>query len=33
VAAAKPGRYDAPEERRAKAMGAALMPEVLKELK
>lgn len=30
VAAAKPGAYDAPEERRAKALGAALMPEVLK---
>jgi hypothetical protein len=33
VAAAPVGRYDAPEERRAKIMGAALLPEVLKELK
>ena len=32
VAAAKPGKYDAPEERRAKALAAALMPAVLKEL-
>ncbi len=33
VAAAPVGRYDAPEERRAKLMGAALLPEVLKELR
>jgi predicted Zn-dependent protease len=33
VAAAQPGRYDAPEERRAKALGTALLPEVLKQLK
>lgn len=33
VAAAPVGRYDAPEEKRAKLMGAALLPEVLKELK
>jgi tetratricopeptide (TPR) repeat protein len=30
VAAARPGAYDAPEERRAKALGAALMPAVIK---
>jgi hypothetical protein len=30
VAAATVGRYDPPEERRAKAMGAALMPDVVK---
>jgi hypothetical protein len=29
VAAATTGRYDAPEERRAKALGAGLMPQVL----
>jgi hypothetical protein len=33
VAAATVGRYDPPEERRAKAMGAALMPEVMKALR
>jgi hypothetical protein len=30
VAAAPVGRYDAPEERRAKALGVALLPEVVK---
>jgi hypothetical protein len=33
VSAAAPGRYDAPEERRAKAMGADLMPRVAAKLK
>ena len=33
VAAAVPGRYDAPEERRAQALGAGLMPTVLARLK
>ena len=32
VAAAPVGRYDAPEERRAKALGAALLPDVLKQM-
>ena len=33
VAAAPLGRYDAPEERRAKALGAGLLPEVYAKLK
>jgi hypothetical protein len=33
VAAAVPGRYDAPEERRAKAVGAGLMPLVVAKLR
>jgi len=33
VAAAQPGKYDAPEERRAKALGAGLMPELLVKLR
>ena len=33
VAAAVPGRYDAPEERRAQALAAGLMPTVLARLK
>ena len=33
VAAAVPGHYDAPEERRAQALGAGLMPTVLARLK
>ena len=33
VAAAQAGRYDAPEERRAQALGAGLMPTVLAKLK
>jgi hypothetical protein len=33
VAAAVPGHYDAPEERRAQALGAGLMPTVLAKLK
>jgi tetratricopeptide (TPR) repeat protein len=33
VAAAVPGRYDAPEERRAQALAAGLMPTVLAKLK
>lgn len=33
VAAAPTGRYDAPEERRAKALGVGLMPAVMKMLK
>ena len=33
VAAAQVGRYDAPEERRAQALGAGLMPTVLAKLK
>jgi tetratricopeptide (TPR) repeat protein len=33
VAAAQAGRYDAPEERRAKAIGAGLMPHVAAKLK
>jgi len=33
VAAAQPGKYDAPEERRAKALGAKLMPDVLAKMK
>jgi hypothetical protein len=33
VAAAVPGRYDAPEERRAQALGQGLMPTVLAKLK
>jgi hypothetical protein len=33
VAAAPIGRYDAPEERRAKALATALMPAVMKQLK
>ncbi|MES1205845.1 MAG: TRAP transporter TatT component family protein [Pseudomonadota bacterium] len=33
VAAAPVGRYDAPEERRAKALGVGLMPSVLRRLK
>ncbi len=32
VAAATPGRYDAPEERRAKALGVGLMPSVIKRM-
>jgi len=33
VAAAPAGRYDAPEERRAKAMAAGLQPELASKLK
>ena len=33
VAAAPVGRYDAPEERRAKALGNALLPELYAKLK
>jgi tetratricopeptide (TPR) repeat protein len=33
VAAAQPGRYDAPEERRAKSLGGQLMPALLAKLK
>jgi tetratricopeptide (TPR) repeat protein len=33
VAAAQPGKYDPPEERRAKVLGARLMPELIAKLK
>jgi hypothetical protein len=33
VAAAQPGKYDAPEERRAKVIGARLMPDVMAKMK
>ena len=33
VAAAQPGKYDAPDERRAKTLGARLMPDVLAKMK